>query len=363
MSKLDIINTEITRRRNNKIGLETAQDDLQKAIVQFNELDEFFRSQEKDSRESLECYYLENRHFSGEWPIVYSFADVEKRPYFGGPVDSQCNPYFPVTKVQDGTFDGLSPLFASPDRTGAHQRQRSYPDTEDTFRDPALVQLLAFPDISNEPLPANWPDPAEFECTGETPPGSGIDEATCLANGGTWGAVADPVWNGPDTAPALLRVPLQAWRDDIAIIVADLCNDTGGVEEAFWQTILDDIDLVLANVATDAVFVRATGNPNPAAWGQTQPFTGAVETARLNLISAAQTGIPGYVSARSSYLQGLADSEEQIFFGLIKLRLHQANGSYSKLQSAKDQVGQTDAIIDDHESAIALLNVMKVKNS
>lgn len=366
MSKLDIINAEIERRTQANKSFVEAEEDLKAALEQFNKLDEFYRDQEKTSRELLECIYKENRHFTGEWPIVYQFAQVETRPYFREN-DADCNPYFPLSKVQDGTFDGISPLYAPPTKTGAYQRQRSFAATEDVPRGPALTALQAFPDISGEPLPPSWPNAPATIVGDQCYYGVGGDQSTCEADGGIWGLDGnlepDPVWVGAETAPALLRVPLQAWRDDMVIIRDDVCNDQDEID--YWQDLIDDCDTVLAAIASDAVFVRATGNNDPAAWGQTQDFTpGSNEDlARDRLITAADTGVAAHVSVRSSKLDTDANNEESAFFELIKLRLHQANGSYSKLQATKEQQGQTASLIADNNSAIAALNLMKVKNS
>jgi len=365
MSLLDIINTEIIRRRQSTESLIDSEADMLATVEQFNKLDEMYRTYESLSRNKLENIYKENRHFTGKQPSVYSFTQTEKYPFYGGPSDSDCNPYFPITKVQDNTFDGISPLFAPPTRTGAFQRDANYSATENVPRAPALVQLLAFPDISAEPLPLNWPAAQGFQCTGETPPGSGIDMTTCLLNGGTWGLIPDPVWVGANTAPAKLRVPLQAWKADIQVIQADLFNNPGSTEYNYWQNIVNDIDVVLAAISLDAVFIRATGNTDPAAWGQTQDFipSSIQDIARDNLIIAAQTGIVSHVATRSSFLNTTATSEEQVFFGIIKLRLHQANGSYAKLKAAKSQVSVSKSLIQDNTDAIASLNLIKVQNS
>lgn len=368
MSKLDIINDELARRKESSKSLEEARQPLIDAIEQFNKLDELYRLDEKNSREKLECLYLENRHFTGKWPIVYTSAQTEKEPFFGGATDAECNPYFPITKVQDETSDGITPLEAPPTKTGDFQRDRNFSPTEDVARGAALPQLQNFPDISGEPLPQGWPGPQEngpAYCSGETPAGSGTDEATCIANGGTWNdpgdPIPDPVWNGPDTAPALLRVPLQAWRDDMILIRDDVCDDAA--EVAYWQGLIDDCDTVLAEIASDAVFVRATGDSDPAAWGQTQPFTGATEAARARLETAADTGVADHVAMRTDFLSKESDTEEQVFFGIIKLRLHQANGSFSKLKAAKKQKITNESLIKDNNEAIESLNLLKVKSS
>lgn len=366
-NKLEIINDEIARREASNQDLIQGQADLQAAIEQFNELDEFYKVDENNSRTRLGCLYDENRHFTGKRPVVYNGSLVEFYPFYTGSDDADCNPYFPITKIQDGTFDGLEPLFAPPTRTGAHQRDTNYAATEDVPRSAALTELNNFPDISGEPLPAGWPGPqttTEY-CVGEDNPPQ-LDQISCEADNGTWvtDPVPDPVWNGPDTAPALLRTALNNWKSDIQAIIADLCEDDG-TELAFWQGIIDDIDIVLPAVATDAVFVRATGNSDPAAWGQTQDFTTSSpeDLARNRLITAATTDVPNHVNTRKAFLTGEADNEEQVFFGVVKLRLHQANGSFAKLKASKGQLKTNASIIADNNDAIKSLNILKVKNS
>lgn len=367
MSKLEMINIEIIRRQEATAALNLAIPDLLKAIEQFNKLDEMYRSDEKAARIALEGIYKESRHFTGKQPIVYSSTQTEFYPFFQGPVDTQCNPYFPITKVQDKTFDGIAPLMAPLTKTGAYARDVVFAPIESVSRVPAGAALTAFPVLTGEPLPGGWPGPAATIpgfCTGGTPPGATIG-ATCLLNGGAWtlpSTVADPVWIGANTAPALLRIALNAWKTDILIIQADLylSNIT---ENAYWQGIVNNINIVLAAVSTDAVFIRATGNPNPAAWGQTQSFTGATETARQVLITAANTGVPLHVSTRNAFLTNESNVEEQVFFGVIKLRLHQANGSFAKLRAAKSQIVTNKSLIDDNIAAISSLNLLKVKAS
>lgn len=366
MSKEDILNSEITRREEENKALAQAELDLIAAIEQFNKLDELFRSEEQSSRDNLEGMYKENRHFTGEWPIVYSFAETEIRPYFAS-TDIDSNPYYPVTKVQDGSFDGVAPFPAPITRTGDYGRQRSFSPTEDVARLVALTELQSFPNISGEPLPANFPAAQASQtipgyCTPTATPDT---EAQCSIEGGVWtpestGPVPDPVWIGPNTAPALLRVALNSWRSDLVIIIADLANSS---ELTFWQAIVDDIDLILPNIATDAVFVRNDPNPDPATWGQTQAFTGSIEVARARLEALADAGVPSHISTRSAKLTQDSELEENIFFGLIELRLHQASGSYSKLEIAKSQQGQSCQFIEDNKKAINNLNIMIVKDS
>jgi len=343
MSKLDIINDEIERRKNSNTDLTTGQADLKAAVEQFNKLDEFYRTDEKASRQLLECLYLENRHFTGKWPIVYSSAQTEYYPFYNGETDAGCNPYFPITKVKDGTFDGLEPFPAAPTKTGAYQRDRNYGATiEPTLRATALSVLAAFPDTSSET--------GTGSCVGETPPGSGTDQVTCEANGGVW---TPPFYGAGDTATEKLRAALDPWRAEIVLVMADLCNDTGGTEAAFWQDILDNLDDVLAAIQTDVTYPS-----------QTQDFTNGsgADTARDYLL-AQSSAFTTHINDRSAFLTGESGTEEDVFFGIVKLRLHQANGSFAKLKAAKGQQKTTKSLIDDNNAAIKSLNVLKVKNS
>ena len=371
MSKKDIVDTEIERRKMDIENFKKAEVDLQKAIEQFNKLDHFYKDQLKDSRETLECIYKESRHYTGEWPIVYTAGEVEQQPFFKE-VDADCNPYFPIEKVKDKTFDGIAPLEAPPTRTGAWQRQRTFTATEDVPRVPALAELQAFPNYqlpdsnqTGEWFPANWP--AEQDTIPGYCDGASGSQLTCADNGGTWVPatdVPDPVWVPEETAPALLRNALNAWKTDLQQIIADLCDDDG-TEAALYNTIIADIDIVLPHVQVDAVFVRATNNPDPYAWGRTEPFPpgSPQELARLRLIDYAQTDVPNQINARKDKLNGDAEVEEKIFFGLVELRLHQANGSYAKLKAAEAQQGISAGLIADNEKSIATLNLMKAKNS
>jgi len=376
VSKLNIIDDEIKRRTESIVGFIKAEEDLLVAIEQFNELDEFYREQEKTSRDTLECIYGENRHFSGEWPLIYQFAEVELRPYFKD-TDDICNPYFPASKVKDGTFDGIAPFYAPPTKVGDYQRQRTFAETEDIPRDLALIALQAFPNYQlpdsnsiGEWFPANWPAAQQEIITPGycTPSAFPNTEAQCSTEGGIWTPesttpVPDPTWVSAETATALLRVKLDPWKTDLISIRDDVCDDTTEVD--YWQALIDDIDVVLAQIQIDPTFIRATGNSDPAAWGRTPDFTNGSpeDLARDRLVTAANTGIPAHVASRKAKLETDAATEEQVFFGLMGLRLHQVNGSYSKLEAAKDQQGQSAGLIADSEKAISSLNLMKVKNS
>lgn len=343
MSKIDILNEEIARRQNASKTLIDANKDVQIAIEQFNKLDEMYRKDEKASRERLESLYKEAQHFNGKHPSVYNFTQTEFYPFFQGANDSDCNPYFPITKVKDKTFDGLSPLFAPPTKTGTYNRDGNYTGTiEPNVRVPAMTALQAYPDISGET--------GTGFCIGETPPGSGTTEPVCLANGGTWNP---PSYTPSNTGTGKLRDALNPWKTEINALIPDLSTNNYSAELAFWQNILGHIDTILAAVAVDPVY------PD-----HSQPFTpgSPADISRTYLLNN-ETSIANHVTDRNTFLTNEANTEEQLFFGIIKLRLHQANGSFAKLRAAKSQLDTNNSIISDNESAIKNLNLMKVKSS
>lgn len=342
MSMIDILDIEIQRREAANTDLIAAQADIEATIEQFNKLDEVHRTNEKAVRDRLTGVYKENRHFTGKEPIVYSFAQTEKYPFYGGNLDTQCNPYFPITKVQDKTFDGIAPLYAPPTKTGVFQRDGNYSPIESTLRTPAIAGIQAFPDISSET--------GLGSCTGETPPGSGTNQALCLANGGAW---TPPEYAPGATATEKLRAVLDPWRPIVVQIIADLYNNPGSTELSYWQNILNKIDAILAAIQVDVVYPF-----------QTQDFTpgSPADIARDYFVSNA-SAINTHITDRSAFLTKEAATEEDLFFGVIKLRLHQANGSFAKLQASKNQKNTNKSIVDDNLAGIRSLNLLKVKSS
>lgn len=344
MSKLDMINMEISRRQAASTSLNKAIPELNAAVEQFSQLDQMYRSDEKTARLALEGIYKESRHYNGKQPLIYTSTQTEFYPFFQGPADTQCNPYFPITKVQDKTFDGLSPLYASPTKTGTYQRDANFSPTESGFRNTALAALQVYPDISGE-----TGSPTAY-CTGETPPGSGTNQTICITNGGTWHLAG---YGAGTTATEKLRIALSPWKANIQVIIADLYNNTGSTELAYWQDIATKVDTIWAAIQTDVTYPTHTIDFTPGS---------APDLARDYLV-ANISSINTHITNRAAFLVKEANTEEQVFFGVIKLRLHQANGSFAKLKAAKQQITTNQSLIVDNTAAISSLNLLKVKAS
>lgn len=335
MSKLDIINAEIQRRIEFSDQLKKGEADLLAAQEQFSKLDEMYRGDEKTSREKLECLYKEARHFTGKWPKVYSFSNTEYYPFFNGTIDDECNPYFPISKIKNKTFDGLSPLNVAPNGgSGIWSRDRSYSgQLEQSLRSTAMGAILAFPDISDEV--GSCSDPAF------------TSQSACTSGGGTWGYAAG------SRATEKLRAAVTPWRDKIQNdIIPDICQH-GTLGLSFWQNILNKLNSILSSVTIDVSY------PN-----HTQDFiTGSAADLARDYFVSNSSSINQDITNRINYLSSESSKEEQVFFGIIKLRLNQASGSFSKLKAIKNQINTNRSIIKDNTEAVASLNIMKVKSS
>jgi len=342
MSMIDILDVEIERRRNANADLIASMDQIDATIEQFNKLDEVHRDNEKKTRERLEGAYKEAKHYTGKNPVVYPFSATERHPFFGGLTDDLCNPYFPITKVQAKIFDGLAPLDSPPTKTGAWQRDGNYSPLENVTRVPAIAGILAFPDISGEVGASTG-----GSCTGETPPGSGTTESLCIANGGTWtpGPIVYPTGA---TATEKLRAVLIPWKPIIQTMVDDAY---GSDELAYWQNIQSKVNDIEAAIQTDVQYPLHTQDFMPGS---------PADVARDYFVN---NNVGQHITDRAASLAKETNDDEQLFFGVIKLRLHQANGSYAKLMAAKSSKTINKSIIDDNDAAIRSLNLLKVKSS
>jgi len=336
MSKLEMINTEIDRRYKLNEDLSLAEKDLLAAQEQLNKLDEMYRDDEKKSRDYLNSVYLETRYYTGNWPVVFSKNEVEEHPFFNGSTDVLCNPYFPVSKVKDGSSDGVSPFYLAPDYDGDRPRKRVF-SKEPDLRAIAIAALAAYPDRSQEIGVGSCSNP------------SYSSESSCENNGGTWSVAYPP----NVTATYKLRTALNNWKGAVEGILANLYQDTGNVEQAFWQDILSKINTILPHVSSDPVYPAIS--PDFA--------SGSIPDVARDYLVSNSANIQSHVDARSNLLISGTNTEEKVFFSVLKLRLHQVNGSFSKVKNIKKQILSNRSIIKDNISSIASLNVIKVKNS
>ena len=73
--------------------------------------------------------------------------------------------------------------------------------------------------------------------------------------------------------------------------------------------------------------------------------------------------MPTDIDPRKTSLNSKSELLEKKHFGIIGLRLHQINGSYSKVQNLKDQKKTNLGLIEDHKKSIADINVLRVSES
>ena len=368
MSKEDIFAEEVARRRLDIQGLTDTLPDINAAIEQNSDLDETYKGTQQEFKDELDCIYKETRHYTGKWPIVYTNAQTERYPYIKE-TDDLCNPYYRISEIEAGNNDGLAPQYSEPTRTGAAaiNRDRNY-TREDTLRSTALAALQAYPDRSGET--------GEFTCVG-SPTEMETDQMTCEMNGGVW---TPPNYAPGTTAPEKLESALNPWRAAIVQLKADLCTsqveDMGGVADTLLQNIIDEIDIILAELPSPPTYPDQT--PDASYCDNIPPPTysdqASCELAGFNWYSTLQDAIdatvdyinnsmPNDIDTRNSPLASKATTIEQKHFGIIGLRLHQVNGSFTKVNQLKGQKKDIFSLIDDHKKSIANINVLRVNNS
>lgn len=359
MSKNDIYREERARRVKSISDLTNGNIDIRAAIEQFNKLDEAYKKEEQTYREELECVYKETRHYNGQWPIVYSLSQTSRYPYFNGDSDDDCNAYYRISHVIAGTADGISPEYSAPTRTGgsAVNRYRSY-TSENTLRSTARAALVAYPDRTNEDTPTG----------GSCSDPQYTDESTCTLNGEFWDS-----GYGNDTAVDLLTNAINAWKSSITQLKADLCNATAS-ETQELQDIIDEIDNCISLLPPIPIYPDQTPDPEYVC---TNPFYDNQVACEFNgetWYSPLQDSIDAIINyidnemvntfdARKTDLNGKSNLLEQKFFAVIGLRIHQINGSYSKLKQVKEQLKDNLNLIADHQKSIANINVLITKDT
>ena len=348
MSKEDIYSEEVARRRKAIDDITGGLSDINAALEQFNDLDETYKVQQENFKTRLENIYKETRHYNGKWPIVYTNTQVEKYPFFSGDVDNDCNPYYRITKVIAGEDEGISPLFSETTRTGGANinRDRNY-QNENSLRTAALNALQAYPDTSLEGENAT-----SGYCTDEIPSGSGTTEALCIANDGTWNKVYGP----GTTAPEKINSALTAWKASLVELKTDLCTselaDESNVVFDLLQDVIDSIDYIITNLPGIPTYPAITPAPGPM-------LSAAISTT----INYIQNDIPNNLDPRKTQLNSKSTLIEKKHFAIIGLRLHQINGSFTKVKQLKDQKKTNLGLIENHKKSIADINILRISDS
>lgn len=337
MSINKVLIEELARRRESVKQLKQSLPDINAAIEQLNDLDESLRGKQMSIAGRLECIYKEKRQYDGDWPIVYTLAQTDKFPFFSD-TDDKCNPYFPISLVQSGQEDGLAPIFSDTNRSGGStiNRQRSFTNEELTLRADALTALENYPDTFTE-------NEANSACSCSDP--TYDNQTDCEDNGGTW----ECTYNEGVTAPEILEAALLDWRPKVVEVQGDVCVDEDGSSiVTLLQGVIDNIDLVIAEL------------PDPPIYpDNTPPASGVLETAINDLISKINNDMANGLGDRLNALDELSGTLEDQFFGVIKLRLHQVNGSFSKVKNLKNQRKTNLSVIQDHEESIASINKLR----
>lgn len=212
-------------------------------------------------------------------------------------------------------------------------------------------------------------------CVGETPVGSGVDETTCLANGGTWTPN-----NGPDTyissptiQQALLDIvsAINEWKailgEQKALIQAENIADSNTTRQSQNNAAISDIDNAISVIDswlsyndwdTTTSLPSGSGGSGCAAFSSmiSSDFTPSkLRSTELQEIKDEITSRTSFVSTRLSQISGYLGTVGQNLstgeltgsgsgfydqrFKIINLRINLLGGSLSKklsMQKGKD---------------------------
>lgn len=160
------------------------------------------------------------------------------------------DPEFPIPSVPDGVWKFFAPMSFC---YAIGKRNDETYGTEPLGEQPLISTingLIAQVETYIDATRASGQKCIEVgSCSGETPPGSGIDESTCLANGGTW-TVTDTIVPSTEIQAVLnnLKTQIQNWENSLngqksAIQIGDNSVPARQVQN---QTAYDEIDPVLA---------------------------------------------------------------------------------------------------------------------
>jgi hypothetical protein len=226
-------------------------------------------------------------------------------------------------------------------------------------------------------------------CSGETPPGSGTDESTCLANGGTWTPGADSYSADTSVVNALnnLKTLVQEWEDRInaeialhpateddatrvagnAAAAADASNATSIIDT--WQAVQDFDTATSLPTGNDGAGCAAYDAMVEANFVQSK-----AQSTTLAPLKAELTARSAYIITRENELIGsgyLGSITQNLSTGIITtsdglygermllldVRLNAVSGTLTAVKSAalgKDFQNQLKSGAENAESALSL---------
>lgn len=219
------------------------------------------------------------------------------------------------------------------------------------------------------------------QCTGETPAGSGTDQPTCIANGGTWSEIKQASTAMIDAGNELIAA-VQAWEDFLndtdAIVVTTDADSTRSAQNTVsksdianaisvidtWQS-LQDYDTATTTPSSCASFVALNSS-------SFQPSK--FRDVELNVLKAELAARPLFLSTRESQLNTNLGSINQDFntgellggagfylerFRFIDMRLNAVGGTLSNLKGLEQgQQAQDQTKAASENAELALSSVM-----
>jgi hypothetical protein len=353
----------------------------------FEKKDEANKNLQDDQTALINPYQKELTQYDGngrtevtEQDIVDSANKVIQNPFFPN------DPQNPIPSLADGVWKNF-PAFALSKAIGKDYFEAFSVETKEQDKIDAVNAAIAAAEALIDPIRSSGQECAADNsgtCSGETPPGSGVDEATCLANGGAWTPSGGPDNYTPsaDAQQALddLVLALNDWKSFVTI-TRGFNNDENSVDDDTTRqgqnnTSIADIDDLIAfidNYLTIDDFDTTTSLPS-GSMGSGCSMFGTLTSADFlpsKLRDIEIQTIKDEIAERQTYIT-TRQGEVQANLGSISQDVNSgeitsASGFYSKRYNFIDLrlnlVGGTKNIVEASERGLGAQDELKASNA
>lgn len=316
------------------------------------------------------------------------------------------DPQTPLPSIPDGVWKNF-PAFGLSKAIGKTYVETYPTTTREQDKIDAVNAAIALVEVLIDGTRSSGQECAEDtsgSCAGETPPGSGVDEATCLANGGVWTPSGGPDVYTPsqDAIDALdaLQVALDDWKAFVTLTrgfnTDQNAVDTDAGRVAQNNISIADIDNLISIIDTwDALqdFDTTTSLPSGSGGAGCAAFAAMVpgdfdpsklRSPELDLIKDEITARETYITTRTGEVdtnlgvvdQNTADGSLNSatgFYGdrykIIDLRLNLMAGTLNALiaadkgQQAQDELKASNANAEDVYSSVLKVSAFRAPAS
>ena len=370
---------------------DAAADKVQEIInenkVQFEKKDEANKNLMDAQTALINPYQKELTQYDGngrtelvEQDVIDSANKIIQNPFY--PNDPQNT----IPSLSDGVWKNFPP-FALGKAIGKDYFEAYTTETKEQDKIDAVNSAIA----AVEALPSGERSSGKIcnvddsgSCSGETPPGSGVDETTCTTNGGTWTPT-----NGPDTyVPSTdaqtaldnLVTALNDWKAFVTITKGfntdENAVDTDATRQGQNNTSIADIDNLVAVI--DSWFAFQDFDVTTALPGGSNGSGCALFAAlppgdfdpsklredEIQIIKDEITARQAFITTRQSEVEAnLGSISQDINSGDITSGTGFYNKRYNFLDLRLNLVGGTKNIVEANDKGIAAQDQLKATNA